>query len=73
METSIVCPNCKKTMSGNAIIAEAAKGEGSDTQSVTCECGEKISYWQVTAQLRDQKTVSYRFQKWIRALLHIQS
>jgi hypothetical protein len=67
MENQIVCPHCKKTIANNKIIAEAAKGTGSDTQSIVCECGERITYWQVTAQLRDQLTLSGRFRKWIRS------
>lgn len=70
MENQIVCPHCKKTITSNSIIEDAAKGEGSDTQSFNCDCGEKITYWQITAQLRDQKKVSRRFQNWVRALSH---
>jgi hypothetical protein len=72
MENQIVCPHCKKTISSNSIIEDAAKGTGSDTQSVTCDCGEKITYWQITAQLRDQKTLGWRFQNWVRTLSHSQ-
>jgi hypothetical protein len=70
MENQIVCPHCKKTIANNSIIDDAAKGEGSDTQSMVCDCGEKITYWQITAQLRDQKTISRRFQKWVQTLSH---
>ena len=73
MENQIVCPHCKKTISNNPIIDEAAKGEGSDTQSILCDCGERISYWQITAQLRDQKTISRRFKNWVGTLSHSQS
>ena len=70
MENQIVCPHCMKTISNNPIVDDAAKGEGSTTQSIQCDCGERITYWQITAQLRDQKTVSWRFQKWVRTLSH---
>jgi Eukaryotic protein of unknown function (DUF953) len=56
----IICPNCKKTIANNPVIDEAAKGVGSDTQFVVCDCGENISYWQITAQLRDQKKLGRR-------------
>jgi hypothetical protein len=70
MENQIVCPHCKKTISNNPIIEEAAKGEGAASQSIVCDCGERISYWQITAQLRAQNTVGRRFQNWVQALSH---
>jgi len=73
MENQIVCPNCKRTISNISIIDDAVKGEGSDTQSIHCECGERITYWNITAQLRDQKTFGVRFNNWVRALTHSQN
>jgi len=70
MKNQIVCPNCKKTIANNPIIDDAAKGEGSAAQSILCDCGEKITYWRITAQLRDQKTIRRRFQNWVRTLSH---
>jgi hypothetical protein len=70
MENQIVCPHCKKTLSNSSIIDDAAIGEGSDTQSMMCDCGERITYWQITAQLRDQKTMGRKLQNWIRTLSH---
>ncbi len=69
METYIVCPNCKKTISNNPIIDSAAKGEDRGASSIICECGEKISFWAITAQLRDQKTPGARLLRWLRSLL----
>lgn len=69
MGNKIVCPNCKKTISNNSIIEDAAKGEGSSAQSITHDCGERITYWQITTQLREQKTFGRRFQNWIRLTL----
>lgn len=68
METQIVCPNCKKTISNKSIIDDAVNGEGSDTQSINCECGERITYWNIRAQLRDQNTIGRRFKNWIQSL-----
>jgi RNase P subunit RPR2 len=70
MENKIVCPNCKKTISNNAVVEDASKGAGADTQFVICECGERITYWQITSQLRDQKPggLKTRFQNWLRDL-----
>jgi hypothetical protein len=65
METQITCPNCRKTMSNNPLIDTAIKGEGSGKESIMHDCGEKITYWQITAQLRDQKKPMARFQNWI--------
>jgi len=70
MENQIVCPNCKKTIPSNSIIEDAAKGEGSSSQTITCECGERITYWQISTQLREQKTFGTRFQTWVRSLAH---
>jgi len=67
MENQIVCPNCKKTISNNSIIDDAAKGDGADTQFLICDCGERITYWQITAQLRNQKTFGMKFQNWVRS------
>ena len=68
MENQIICPHCKKTISNNSIIDDAVKGTGSDTQSIICDCGERITYWQITAQLRDQKKSGKRFQNWLHNL-----
>jgi hypothetical protein len=68
MENYVTCPNCKRTIANDPIIDEAATGAGSASRSITCECGERISYWVITAQLRKQKTVSSRVQKWFRSL-----
>ena len=73
MENYIVCPHCNKTISNNPIIDEAARGEGAASQSILCDCGERISYWQITAQLRDQQTISRRFQIWVHSFSQSQS
>ena len=54
-------------MSNELIIDETATGAGSAARSITCECGERISYWVITAQLRKQKTVGRRIQQWFRS------
>lgn len=67
MENQITCPNCKKTIANHPVIEDAATGEGLGTQSINCECGEKITYWQITAQLREQKKLVTRLLKWVRS------
>ena len=73
MENQIICPKCKKTITNDLIIEDAAKGEGSHTRSITCDCGENITYWQVTAQLRDQNKLGRRIRKWFDGLSKRQS
>jgi hypothetical protein len=73
MANQIVCPHCNKTITNNAIIDDAEAGKGMDTRSILCDCGERITYWQITAQLRDQRTIGRRFQKWVRAFSNSRS
>jgi hypothetical protein len=54
-------------MSNELLIDEAATGAGSASRSINCECGERITYWAITAQLRKQKTLGRRIQKWWRS------
>ena len=68
MENYITCPHCKRTIANNPIVAEAAKREGSDTQSIICECGERITYWHITAQLEGQKKLGFKVQHWLHSL-----
>jgi hypothetical protein len=60
MDNEITCPNCQRKITRNPVIEDAAKGKGSDNQFLICECGERISYWQITAQLRKQKTLGIK-------------
>jgi hypothetical protein len=69
MDNEISCPNCQRKITRNPIIEEAAKGEGSDNQFLICECGERITYWQITAQLRNQEKISAKIQTWLDGLL----
>lgn len=51
MENQITCPHYQRKISNNSIIEDTAKRQGSDTQFLVCECVERITYWQITAQL----------------------
>jgi hypothetical protein len=73
MENQIVCPKCKKTISNNPVIEDVAKGEGSSGQTIQHDCGERITYWQISTQLREQKTFGWKFQTWVRSLSHSKS
>jgi hypothetical protein len=70
MENYITCPKCKRIITNNPTIESAAKGEdhAMGTDFIICECGERISFWMVTAQLRDQKTFGWKFQKWLHGI-----
>jgi hypothetical protein len=68
MENQIICPQCKRTIANNPIIEDAAKRQGSDTQSIICECGERITYWQITGLLRNQKKPGVKIQNWVHAI-----
>ena len=67
MENQITCPNCKRTITNNPVIDSAARGENHTMGSeyVICECGERISFWAITAQLRDQKKPVAKFLNWV--------
>ena len=65
MENYITCPHCNKTISGEALIEDAANKTGPSARALACDCGERISFWQITAQLRDQKKFRFRFRQWL--------
>lgn len=69
MENQITCPQCKRTIANNPVVDSAAKGEDHTMglEYVICECGERISFWAITAQLRDQKKTASKFLNWIRS------
>jgi len=69
METQIICPECKRTILNNPVVEAAAKGENHamGSEFIVCECGERISFWAITAQLRDQKKPIGKFKNWFRS------
>ncbi len=67
MENQVVCPKCKRTITHNPTIDAAAKGLSSSARSITCVCSERITFKQISTQLRDQKTFGWRFKNWIRS------
>jgi RNase P subunit RPR2 len=66
MENQITCPHCKRIIANNPVIEDAAKRQGSDRQSITCECGERITYWEIAELLRNQNKIGARIQNWLR-------
>ena len=73
MENYITCPSCNKTLSNDPIIEAAARKDYTESRSITCECGEKITYWNIVAQLRTQKTLKFRLRAWLRSFSQAQS
>lgn len=67
MENQIVCPQCKKTISNDPLIEAARTGAGNGSQNIICDCGERITFWAITAQLREQKTFSRKVKNWFRS------
>jgi hypothetical protein len=69
MENQIRCPACKRTITNNVVVESAAKGEDHrmGSEYVVCECGERISFWAITAQLRNQKKPVERALQWFRS------
>jgi hypothetical protein len=70
MENYITCPACKRTITNNPVVETAANG-GDHTMGsgyVICECGERISFWAITAQLREQKKPVARILHWFQGL-----
>lgn len=70
MENQITCPACKRTITNNPVVASAARGEdhAMGSEFVVCECGERISFWAIAAQLREQKKPAARFLDWVHSL-----
>jgi transcription elongation factor Elf1 len=71
MENYITCSQCKRKISNNPLIDAAAnKGYvGKDnlgSQFITCECGNNITFWAITAQLRAQNTLGSKIQNFFR-------
>lgn len=69
MDHMITCPNCQRKITGDPIIEDAANGSGSDNRFIICECGERLSYWQITALLRNQKKAGTKIHGWFQGLL----
>ncbi len=68
MENQIKCPHCGKTIMNNSVVDSAAKGENLGSTFVMCDCGERITFWAITAQLRDQKKPAAKILNWFRSL-----
>ena len=73
MDNYVVCPHCKRTLTNNPVIDDAAKSQGAASQSILCECGERISYWQITAQLRAHTPLAGDFRTGVGTFSHSHS
>jgi hypothetical protein len=65
---TITCPTCGKLISDNPLVDSAASGEGRGSDFYICECGQRITFWAATAQLRDQKKLGRRVSNWFRGI-----
>lgn len=67
-QITITCPHCGKTYTDDPIITDAVTGAGDASRFIMCECGERITFWAITAQLREEKKFGPRFSHWLKAL-----
>ena len=66
---TITCSECGRIIADDhPLIALAVSGEGQASQFIKCECGNQISFWAVTAQLREQKKLGQRILNWFQAI-----
>ena len=68
MANSITCPQCKRVISNHPMIDSAARLEDTASQSLICECGNRITNWAIAAQLRKQKTLGWKIGNWFKGL-----
>jgi RNase P subunit RPR2 len=68
MENQITCPKCGKVITNKPVVESAVNKENLGSTFVVCDCGEKITFWAISAQLREQKTLGYKIKKWLRSL-----
>lgn len=75
MATEIIkCQHCGKVVAADApLIALARSGKGKSSQFITCECGEKITFWNITAQLREQNKPWHKLIVWFQGLFNRQA
>ena len=67
MENQITCPRCQRTITNHPVVDSAARGENLGSTFVTCECGERITFWAITAQFREQNKPGAKIMRWIRS------
>lgn len=72
MATEIIkCPRCGRLVAqDDPLIAQARSGEGDSSQYIECECGAKVTFWSITAQIREQNTRWYQFKHWVRSIFN---
>jgi len=70
MENQIKCPNCGRVITANPVVDMAVKGSGHGSDFMICECGNRITYWAITAQLRNQKKLGAKIQNWFRSIFN---
>lgn len=68
MEAQIKCPHCDKIILDDQVVDATINGTGRGSDYMVCDCGERITYWGMTAQLRNQKKLGIRAQNWFHSL-----
>jgi hypothetical protein len=53
MKNQIKCPHCRSTISNDSDLDYEGKDAGLVSTFVYCECGEKISFRKIIAQISD--------------------
>ena len=64
---TITCPEFGRIITDDPLIALAVSGKGQASEFIKCECGNQISFWAATAQLREQKKLGQRIRNWFQA------
>jgi hypothetical protein len=66
-QVAIICPSCKTTITNHPLIESAVTGKGQTSEFLVCECGQKLTFWAITAQLRDQQKFGTKVNNWFKA------
>jgi hypothetical protein len=65
MENKLKCPNCNIALPNSPVLEAAVNNSGYGIDIVMCECGEKLTYWDITDQLKKQKKRSWKIKNWM--------
>lgn len=65
-QVAVTCPKCGREIVDDPLIHAAISGEGQTSQFINCECGHKLTFWAITAQLREQVTFGQKVKNWFK-------
>lgn len=72
MKNYITCPRCNKTISDDPLIDNTAKKEGSSARAITCECGERITFWNYHGPVQREKWMAGDFKNWLKSIFRVE-